>query len=114
LSDDEEAPFPVYVDGSVIRARSYRRGSQVLPLVGLKAVIVTALGRESDVTRLSKLLWHYFSSNPREYPHPEGALRACVEVMEAMIAEGWITASFDPSKPLLKGFRAGDALSQQT
>lgn len=106
LTGVEEAPFPVYADGRVIAARAYRRGTKVLPLIGLRAVLVTALGRESDVTRLSKLLWHYFTSHPQEYPAPEGALRASVELLEAMIADGWITASVDPSMPPPKDSRS--------
>jgi flavin-dependent dehydrogenase len=102
LSGCTAEPFAHYLNGRVFPAKSFRRGDKVLPLVGNNKLLVDSVECENDAERLSQLIWAKLTSNPQEYPNPSIHLRFLYEGLEALIEDGWITATLVAGRPFLK------------
>jgi len=89
-----------YEEGGVQRCRAYKRGDRILPEEGIFLFLLNILRLESDlplvVERLRAAL-EPFRVDPVK--RNELALNA-TQGLEAMINDGWIDASYDPSMPL--------------
>ncbi len=88
----------VYHEGRVHKETCYVRGERILPLYSLVLMLVDTLGHESRYPHLMR----YLEALARKMPFVAQALPGVPEALEAMISDGWITASYDPSLPLLK------------
>jgi hypothetical protein len=90
-----------YKDGRVERTDSYIRGERLLPLRGTFGFLVDALQRDPRLPALVQRI----NANTEQFRYDEN-LRAQVihdilQSLEALIADGWVRASHDPSMPLM-------------
>ncbi len=90
-----------YRNGKVIPVKCYVRGDKILPLIGRNLFLYSAVNRESDAVTLAKSMMSYFMANPKEYPDPKTTYRMCLEVIETLISEGWITTSINKNRPFI-------------
>lgn len=89
---------PVYAEGRVTRGDGYVRDARRLPLEGPFGFWVEALQRKPNIFELNSMLVQALQSVSDE---EERATRY-VELMpalDAMVQDGWVEASFDPSLP---------------
>ncbi len=101
LEGAEKEYVSFYNEGRVIPVRSYQRGTNVLPLQGLYHVLFDVLQRHSDLIDITDVLWRVAESGTMG-ENPYSVFASSVEVLEAMVADGWVTASFKEDKPCLK------------
>jgi hypothetical protein len=89
-----------YERGSVEKVRCIVRGNKLLPLMGYFQVVMRAIKWDS---RLPKVLENFEVLRTTTRPDiPSYEWRVlCLQVLEAMIAEGWVVPSLDPSLPML-------------
>ena len=94
--------------GHVEAVRCMVRDGKVLPTMGYYQVVIRALKWDP---RLPKVLENFEVlrgiTRPDIPPYDWRVL--CLQVLEAMIAEGWVTPSLDPTLPMLAAY--GDALA---
>jgi len=88
----------VYHEGRVYKEESYVRGDRVLPLFSQVLLVFEFLKKESRLPQFFRLLQDLAASDP----FVAQALPEVPETLEAMINDGWIEASYDPSLPLLR------------
>jgi len=90
----------MYRNGKVEKSQGYIRGERVLPITGPAEIVVHVLQR---VSRLSDIIDHFNFEASRQANNPGflDRLQMVPETMEAMIHDGWILASHDPSTPLV-------------
>ena len=91
----------VYKEGRIERTDSYQRGGRVLPLRGAFGFLVDALQRDP---RLPALVDRINVST--EGLRSDESIRAetihdILQALEALVADGWVVASHDPSMPLM-------------
>jgi len=88
----------VYHQGRIYKEESYVRDDRVLPLFSQVLMVFEYLQREPRLPYFLRLL----QDLARTEPFVAQALPEVPETIEAMINDGWIEASYDPSLPLLK------------
>ena len=90
----------VYKSGKVEKSEGYIRGERILPISGPTEIIVNALQRSSNLATIIHILT---ATAQRNIDKPEFLERLLMvpQTMEAMIHDGWIEASYDPSAPLV-------------
>lgn len=89
-----------YRDGRVYRDQCYVRGERVLPVVGVIDFVVYLLQLERTSAGILKRVREE-ASRRRSDPGFMADLRKIPQALEAMILDGWVRASYDPSLPLL-------------
>ncbi len=91
----------IYFDGKVMRDPGYLRGKNLLPIRGVFELWIEILQRESRLpgilTRLNKLK----EDNKDDKVFLSEVLGPSSSALEAMILDGWVDASYDPSLPLV-------------
>ncbi|NUP96014.1 MAG: tryptophan 7-halogenase [Planctomycetaceae bacterium] len=100
LSGATPKNLPVYENGTIRSVKCYQRGHHQLPLTGTFETIVDLLGKTSDVGTLYRSLQAGVAAAfpPSEV---EVALQHHIQALEGMMSEGWLTGSYDPSRPKL-------------
>jgi len=87
-----------YVDGRVVRVKTYVRGESRLPLTGAFQAVVRSLkwGGRSDQLLQNLMVYRetYFPAMP-----PGEWLNATLQVLEALVLEGWVHPQPDPAAP---------------
>jgi hypothetical protein len=78
---------------------SFRRGDSTWPLIGYYGFVYAGLKEESKIEPLAERIMQEAIRHGVE-PSREVALN-CLEVLEALVADGWVTAEYDPAVPLL-------------
>ena len=100
LEGSERDGVALYERGRVQRLECLRRGEQVWPLNGVYKCIHRAMS--SGETEIQLLAERFMFELGRErIPASETTARMCLEVLEALVTEGWVKASYDPTLPLL-------------
>lgn len=97
LDGAKKKEVAVYHQGRVYRETGYVRGDRVLPVYSHVGMLVEFLRKEP---RYPVLLRQLQQLAPQE-PFVAQVLPLVPETLEAMISDGWITASYDPSLPLV-------------
>ena len=90
----------IYKDGTVTKREAYVRGDHKLPVGGAVSMIMLALQhahRLQDINAILRMGAQRNASNPGFLQH----MAWVPEVMEAMIHDGWITATYDPESPIM-------------
>jgi hypothetical protein len=90
----------IYIEDSVIR------DGRELPLTGLYGVVALILRDQSYVRDIGNGFAAYFAQNPW-LDDVNASVRYAFHTLEAMIAEGWVTATLDPTRPCIN-FRTPD------
>jgi flavin-dependent dehydrogenase len=91
----------VYHEGRVYREACYFRGDRILPLHSQMLMLVDVLQEETRYPAIMRRL----SEMAKRSAFVAQALPDVPETLEAMISDGWIDASYDPSLPLMKRTR---------
>ena len=90
----------LYHNGRVHQTPSLRRGANTLPIVGTYKYVYNALKRENEIQMLAERFMYESERDGR--PASQDVATKCLETLEALVSEGWVKASYDPSLPLLE------------
>lgn len=101
LEGAETVDVPQYHDGRIERIKCYVRNGHRLPLAGFYKGVVRALRWNPELDALLKNL-EAIRSSSFAWIAPDQWQALCVQTLEAMVAEGWVRAELDSSKPCLK------------
>lgn len=99
LQGAELREVAVYRQGRVAKRRAYARGERFLPLGGPVDIILLALQEASAIEHIHSVL-RRVTRNNHQRPGFMTSIALVPEIMEAMIHDGWIEASYDSSKEL--------------
>jgi flavin-dependent dehydrogenase len=95
-----EERLALYSEGRVLQLDCWRRGDQVWPLNGFYHCIYKAfLSGEREIELLAERF--IFELRKAKIPQTDDTARVCLEALEALVTEGWVSASYDPTLPLL-------------
>jgi len=101
LAGAEQEYVSFYNGGRITPIRCYVKGTVQLPLQGLFELMVEVLGRYSDLREIADVVWDVCQKNVFG-DNPQASFASAIEVLEAMVTDGWVTATRNPSRPLLK------------
>jgi flavin-dependent dehydrogenase len=87
--------------GRVKKSQAYVRGERVLPVEGVFQLVVDILQKESTVQGFVKRLAEAVEPLRTDPGQRSGVILNAIQALEAMINDGWVTASHDPSKELI-------------
>lgn len=91
---------PYCRDGSIEKVKCYRRGSSLLPMVGIYRMVFRALSRASDAAAIVRELKSTIAATP-EITEPYNALLGALEALEGMVAEGWVVTAVREGRPFM-------------
>jgi len=100
LENCESVQVPYCRNGQIEKVKCYRRGSSLLPMIGIYRMVFRALNRASDAAALVKELKHVIAGNP-EITEPYNAFLGALEALEGMVAEGWVIATAKDGRPFM-------------
>ena len=89
-----------YAAGKIEKTPAYVRGGKTLPVTSVIEVVVGILERNS---KASDVIANIQDLAQRNHTNPDFMANVVVripEALEALIADGWVDASYDPSLPL--------------
>lgn len=90
-----------YKDGQIERIDSYVRGERLLPLKGTFGFLVDALERDPRLPALVARI-NVFAEPLRSDENKRAQLiHDILQSLEALVSDGWVVASHDPSIPLM-------------
>jgi hypothetical protein len=101
LSDATWSDRARYEKGSVHKSPAYLRDGKILPLDGPFEPIVEILQRESRIQGIvehMKTACRPFKEDAAMYNH---LMISLLRALEATVLDGWVTASLDPSLPVM-------------
>jgi hypothetical protein len=98
LDGATEDSLPILYEGGIFRKRCFRRGGKTLPCYGLFDIVMKLLQKEEFIVPAVERLTA-FLLREKLYETPEAGIQMTLSTMEAMITDGWVTASIDPSQP---------------
>ncbi len=99
LEGAKEDYVAVYEKGRVLKIPCYVRDGKTLSRYLIFGLVFDALRQEREVRRISPAIGHLARLAKFELSPELG--RLCMEALEAMVSEGWVKASYDPSVPML-------------
>jgi flavin-dependent dehydrogenase len=101
LEGAEEVMVPDYRDSRVVAVKCYVRGERRLPVAGLYELLIECLKRASDIQSIVQMVIASIQKqiSPAEQP---AVLSYALQVLEVMVADGWVKASLDPMHPRLQ------------
>jgi flavin-dependent dehydrogenase len=94
-------PRAVYSGGRVLQEPGYLRGKNLLPLTGVFEVWVHILEKESRITEILKIWQSLSVANSGNEDFRKRYIMESSMALDAMIEDGWVEASYDPSLPLV-------------
>lgn len=92
---------PDYAMGKVTKYPCYTRNGKTLPLVGVLWMVVDMLERSSRLADILEMINVTAQQHLDDPEFMEDFILAFPNALEGMIADGWVTASYDPSQPLV-------------
>lgn len=97
----ERQSVPIYRDGKIHSVSCFVRGENRLALVGIYELmyrILEAYQTAEDIVKAT------MSTLQKKYSkaHAQVGFLHCIQALEVMVSEGWVTAELDPSKPRLQ------------
>lgn len=105
LDGAEPASFGIYSHGRVFRQSGYRRGEKTLPVAGAIELVVNVLRQASTGPQIGSALNSVQALRGGDQAYMRQIFSRFNAALEAMIAEGWVRAEYDPRLPLLRGGR---------
>ncbi len=100
LDGAREFCVPAYVEGRIESVTCYERDGKRLPVYGLFALLIKALGRYQDLPSLLPVL-QQLAASPGMQTAPHIASYHLLQALELMLTEGWVRGSLDPTLPRL-------------
>jgi hypothetical protein len=89
-----------YGEGKISKVASYVRGERVLPIIGPIELIVEILQRHQALPAIIGNIQEIAKEKADDSDFMMKFILPIGQTLEAMISDGWVTASFDPSLPL--------------
>lgn len=89
-----------YDQGQVHPIRCYVRGQNHLPLLGIYEMLTEVLGKYCDMREIADVVWKICQKGV--FGNPSLSFSRAMETLEAMIVDGWVQASHNPKRPLLR------------
>ena len=97
-----------YRAGHVVESQCYMREGKTLPVDGKFELIVNVLQRETSLDRIAESIKEaVMRCDPASR---DRVFTATLEAFEAMIADGWVQTSIDPTRPRFKLHRQDRAV----
>ena len=96
-----EEKVPAYQNGEVQAVPCLVRGQRKLPLVGLFASTVAAVEKHREISKILAALSAYFRQR-HSAGETDTIVKQCIQIMEVMLVEGWLTGKHDASLPLFE------------
>jgi flavin-dependent dehydrogenase len=94
----------VYDRGHITRLDCLRKGDKVWPLNGVYKCIHKALStQDREIVILAERF--IFEMKKEGFPISKEMARMCLEALEGLVTEGWVTATYDPALPRLDSGR---------
>ena len=97
-----EETLAVYENGKVVLVPCLVKGEKVLPIYLVYGIVYKSLLREKEIQCLVERFM-YQARLDKMPPSPELA-QFCTEALEALVAGGWVRASYDPKLPGLNEY----------
>ena len=91
--------IPVYRDGKIMRQDCFVRGQSRLPMTGNFKAIYNIMQTESRIDKIYDRIGSYFTGADDGHQSPR---KTCVQTIEAMITEGWITGKLNKKHPRIQ------------
>jgi flavin-dependent dehydrogenase len=110
-----EEEVPIFFEGKIWAKKSFRRDGKMLPKYGVFDIVMLILQKESEIVFAIERFRLFFMRNPI-YSSVETGVEMALVTLETMIADGWVTAEYDPSLPLypFKVEDEGNAIHQNS
>jgi flavin-dependent dehydrogenase len=89
-----------YANGSISQTASYIRGNKTLPVTSVIETVVGILQRHSTAEGIIANVQHLAQTHQANPDYMAKVVSKIPEALEAMIQDGWVLASYDPSIPL--------------
>ena len=102
LADAKFKYRAIYENGRVKRYDAYERDGKLLPLVNVYGVLVDILQRNPTLPGILRQIRMLTEGNRGNADFKTWVLDRIPVAMEALIAGGWVVASYDPRLPLSK------------
>jgi flavin-dependent dehydrogenase len=103
-----EEQVPAFNNGKVHAITAYTRGPARLPVAGLYKAIVQLVQRYRDVVVIhAKLVELCRAQLPPD--QVDGTVHQAMQLLEALIDQGFISGTLDPSKPILRARRGEES-----
>ncbi|CAN5578935.1 hypothetical protein BH20VER1_BH20VER1_02350 [soil metagenome] len=96
----ESSRIPIYHRGQITAVECLSRSGKRLPLVGFYELLTKCLKRSSDIETIVQTLAATVQKQFQAAEQQAMFLQA-MQVLEVMVAEGWVKASLDPKRPRL-------------
>lgn len=93
--------IPVYTEGRIHKAMSYKKGQHRLTLFGMYQLLVDLLQQTPDVGEIYEHIVKSFSSRLQP-AHARVAVQHAMQCLEVMVTEGWVMGSVNKKRPMLK------------
>jgi hypothetical protein len=90
-----------FYDGRIYEVESLVRDGHELPFTDLYGVVIQTLHVASHIGDIAEGFLNFFRETPW-LPDINDSVRYAFHTMEAMIAEGWIDASLNPTRPVFR------------
>jgi len=90
-----------YKDGAIERTDSYTRGERMLPLRGAFGFLIDALQRDSRLPSLVQRIRDHTEKFRYDENLRANIIHDTLQALEALIADGWVVATCDPSMPTM-------------
>lgn len=100
LSGAEWKDRAQYDNGRIKREQAYVRGERILPISGPFGFVVDILQRESKVEGIIAAIVQAMEPHRSNPDFRTRYISEVLQAFEGMISDGWITATYDPSRPL--------------
>ncbi len=101
LEGAREELVPAFRDGRIHAVTAYTRGATRLPATGLYKAVVQLVQRYGDITSVYDNLTALARQQLPAADVPGAVVRA-MQILEVLVYQGFIAASYDPSKPRLR------------
>ncbi len=95
LAGATQAPYAIYENGRIIQAASYVRGDVTLPRIALFELLLSAAVKPVHVDQWLAACYHFGKHIGSEM----GNFANYTQAAEALVREGWLTPSYNPSMP---------------
>jgi hypothetical protein len=96
----DESTIPTYENGKIRAVPCWTRGEKRLALTGMFATLVELLRRSSHMDVIYRSLESSIQ-NEFSLQHQRVAMQHCLQTLEVMAADGWVSVKYDKTRPRL-------------
>lgn len=97
LEGAKREKIPIMMDGRILEQDCYTRNGKILPIFGLYELMVRILHVETRSDGIDRALTGALQTSP----DPLTVFHLCLHILESLIEEGWVCASYREGVPLL-------------